>query len=80
VSRTALPPAEIANFMAGNQQAQQGEPLYRITVDVPKQSVTAYGKSHPLQAGMLLDADVMQERRHLYEWVLEPLFSLSGKI
>ncbi|HCU85527.1 MAG TPA: secretion protein HlyD, partial [Methylophilus sp.] len=30
--------------------------------------------------GMLLDADVMLERRRLYEWVLEPLISLTGKL
>ena len=34
----------------------------------------------PLQTGMLLDADIMLERRRLYEWVLEPLISLTGKL
>jgi membrane fusion protein len=29
---------------------------------------------------MLLDADVQQEKLHLYEWVLEPLYSLTGKL
>lgn len=80
VSKTALPPGEISNFAAGNPQAQQSEPLYRITVELPKQTVTAYGRAYPLQAGMLLEADVLQDRRRLYEWVLEPLFSLTGKL
>ncbi|MET5012441.1 secretion protein HlyD, partial [Burkholderia pseudomallei] len=31
-------------------------------------------------AGMALQADVLQERRRLYEWVLEPLYSLTGKL
>jgi hypothetical protein len=27
-----------------------------------------------------LEADVVIEKRALYEWVLEPLYSLSGKL
>ncbi|HSH88184.1 MAG TPA: HlyD family efflux transporter periplasmic adaptor subunit [Methylophilus sp.] len=79
VSRTALPAGEI--FTMGNPSAnsQNNEPYYRITVVLERQSITAYGKQQPLQAGMLLDADIMLERRRLYEWVLEPLFSLTGK-
>ncbi len=79
VSRTALPAGEI--FTLGNPSAnnQNSEPYYRITVALDRQSITAYGRQQPLQAGMLLDADIMLERRRLYEWVLEPLFSLTGK-
>jgi membrane fusion protein len=56
------------------------EPLYRITVNLAAQAVTAYGQPQMLQAGMSLDADILQERRRLYEWVLEPLYSLTGKL
>jgi len=27
---------------------------------------------------MLVDADILGERRKLYEWVLEPLYSVRG--
>lgn len=79
VSRTALAANEI--FSMGNPSGnnQNSEPYYRITVALDKQSILAYGQQQPLQAGMLLDADVMLETRRLYEWVLEPLFSLTGK-
>lgn len=79
ISRTALPAGEI--FTLGNPSSnnQNSEPYYRITVALDRQSITAYGRQQPLQAGMLLDADIMLERRRLYEWVLEPLFSLTGK-
>jgi len=76
VSRTALPAAELDANLGGNNN----EPLYRVVVDLATQSVIAYGKPQPLQAGMLLDADVMQDKRRLYEWVLEPLYSLTGKL
>ncbi|WP_019880604.1 MULTISPECIES: HlyD family secretion protein [unclassified Methylophilus] len=80
VSRTALPASEI--FTMGNPSGnnQNNEPYYRISVVLDQQAIVAYGVKQPLQPGMLLDADVMLERRRLYEWVLEPLISLTGKL
>lgn len=60
--------------------ARQGEPLYRITVRLARQSVVAYGRPEPLKPGMLLDADILGEKRRLFEWLLEPLYSLKGKV
>jgi membrane fusion protein len=78
VSRTALSASELAGAPTG--AAANGEPLYRITVILARPTITAYGKPQPLQAGMLVDADILQEKRKLYEWVLEPLYSLTGKL
>lgn len=80
VSRTAMPAGEIFTMGNVSSNSQNSEPFYRITVALDRQSMTAYGQQHPLQAGMLLDADIMLERRKLYEWVLEPLLSLTGKL
>lgn len=56
------------------------EPLYRIRLKLKQQSVLAYGKPISLKVGMLLNANIIVERRHLYEWILEPLFSIYGRI
>ena len=82
VSKTALPNNELAGIgnPANNGTGGNIEPMYRITVNLAAQTVNAYGKPQTLQAGMLLDADVLQETRRLYEWVLEPLYSLTGKL
>ena len=56
------------------------EPVYRVTVDLSSQTVAAYGQSHELQAGTAVEADVLLETRRLYEWALEPLYTLTGKI
>lgn len=82
VSKTALPSTELASIgnMSGGSAPGNSEPLYAITVRLSSQTVNAYGKPYPLQTGMLLEADVMQDTRHLYEWVLEPLYSLTGKL
>ena len=77
VSRSALSAGELA-ALAGNSQAS--EPFYRVRVELAAQAITAYGKPEPLKPGMLLDADVLGERRALVEWVLEPLYSLKGRV
>ena len=74
VSRVTAPPAELGVGEAG------AEPVYRVTVELDSQSVTAYGQSHEVQAGMAVEGDVLLETRRLYEWVLEPLYTLTGKI
>ncbi len=81
VSKTTLSAAELAS-MTGSVPGLglNGEQIYRIRVDLEAQSVLAYGKPRPLQTGMLVEADILQETRHLYEWVLEPLYSLTGKL
>lgn len=77
ISRSALSSGELGTLI-GN--AQQGEPFYRITVALARQTVTAYGKVELLKPGMLLEADVLGEKRRLIEWVFEPLYSLKGKV
>jgi membrane fusion protein len=56
------------------------EPVYRVTVRPEKQTVSAYGRDLHLQAGMLLKADIILDSRSLGEWLLDPLYSLTGRI
>ena len=41
-------------------------------------AAAAYGEAVPLRPGMQLEADVLAETRRLVEWVLDPLFTLTG--
>jgi membrane fusion protein len=59
---------------------EKREPLYKIIVKLDSQTVRAYGLDTPFRSGMTLEADVQLESRKLYEWILEPLYSMSGKI
>lgn len=77
ISRSALTAFELAP-MLGNNQAS--EPLYRVLVELESQTITAYGKPEPLRPGMAVEADILGERRKLYEWVLEPLYSVYGVV
>lgn len=72
VSRSAVP-----------QEAAPGqatEPVYRVLVSLDSQSIRAYGVEESLRPGMVVDADIVGESRRIYEWILEPLYSVTGKI
>lgn len=77
ISRSALSGGELGVPIGS---AQQGEPYYRVTVALAEQVVTAYGRPEPLKPGMLLEADILGERRRLIEWIFEPLYSIRGKV
>jgi membrane fusion protein len=80
VVSTSVRPEELPFSAATMPGAAQSEPVYRIRLELDQQAVRAYGVATPLRSGMLVDASVMLERRKLYEWVLEPLFSISGRL
>ncbi len=73
VSQTAVPSVRAA-------EAVGAEPVYQVVVTLESQNVIAYGLPRELRAGMAVEADVLLETRRLYEWVLEPLYSLRGKV
>lgn len=75
VSRSPLLPGELGYSPADGNR----EPVYRIKVALVSQSVAAYGRSEPLQAGMQVEADILLDRRRLIEWIFEPLLSLAGR-
>jgi membrane fusion protein len=52
------------------------EPAYRVTVALERPDIDAYGKRIPLQAGMLLSADIILEKRSVMRWFLDPLLSV----
>ena len=53
------------------------EPVYKVKAKLNKQTILAYGKYIPLQAGMKLNADILVDKRSLLEWLFEPLLSLK---
>ncbi|MDG2528976.1 HlyD family secretion protein [Caulobacter endophyticus] len=51
------------------------EGLYRITVALDRQTVSAYGQSWRLAPGGRVSADLILESRSFLEWLLEPLLA-----
>ena len=56
------------------------EPAYRITAKLDRQSVEAMGQEIPLRSGMLVNADILLEKRSLLEWIFEPVLQLRGRL
>ena len=56
------------------------EALFRINVRLDQQTITSYGEPLQLKAGLTLEADVLQERRKIWEWVLEPLLAARAQL
>lgn len=76
ISRTAMRPDELG--ISGSSTS--GEALYRVRVNLTRQSVAAYGVDQPLLAGATLNGSIALDTRRIYEWVLEPLYTITGHL
>lgn len=77
IAKTSLSLREVNN--AVNFDSGQSSQVYLVKVRLKKQTILAYGQQQPLHVGMVLEADIMSEKRRIYEWILEPLYSITGK-
>ena len=80
VSATPFAPSELPLAQQLIAQAGSNEALYRINVRLDEQAIKAYGETLALKAGLTLDADVLQERRKVWEWVLEPVLAAQQQV
>jgi len=80
VARTAVRPEDINPLAELGRAPMDSKPIYKVRVALDRQTINAYGSEIPLRAGSAVEASVLLERRRLIEWVLEPLYSLSGHI
>jgi len=74
VSKTVILPNETTLPVAFN------EPVYQVIVELKHQWAEAYGDTIPLQSGMLLEADIMIDKRSLFDWLFDPIISVKGKL
>lgn len=74
ISRTVWSPGEKIGPMAVK------EPAYRIDVHLDKQAVDANGQSFALKPGMLVNADILLEKRSVLEWLFEPVLGLKERL
>lgn len=78
VSSAAATPTELDE--AAVRAEPTTEPLFAVTVTLPASGRTTTGQRLPLQVGMKVEADLMHERRPLYEWMVEPLLALRTSL
>jgi len=81
ISPAAFSASELPQHLSGlTSLYESSEPIYRVTVNLAEQDVTAYGQRVALQPGMQLEGDVQLERRSLAEWIFDPLFALAREV
>lgn len=85
ISRTPLSSAELPSTLAAGLLARthsltglDGEALFRINVELRNQDISLYGKSHFFKPGLMLEADVLLDRRKVWEWLLEPALAMEA--
>lgn len=66
------------NALAANEAGSA--PAYRVIVALERQSVRAGDRDWALRPGLVLEADILGERRKLWEWLVEPLQTLRGQL
>lgn len=74
VSRTVWSPGERVGPMTVR------EPVYRIDVKLDRQTVAAGGQEVALRPGMLVNADILLEKRTVFEWIFEPVLELRARL
>lgn len=78
ISRAAISPAELPTGLATlSSFFLPNEPIYRLTVELKRQHIRAYGQDLPLQAGTEVEADVLVEKRRMIEWLLDPVWTAT---
>jgi membrane fusion protein len=56
------------------------EPVYRVDVRLDSQTVASGSQTLALRPGMSVNADILQEKRKVWEWVFEPILSLKERL
>lgn len=57
-----------------------GQPYYKATAILEKPFVSIYGKFKKIQQGMTFTAVVVGSKRKIWQWVLDPIYSVYGGI
>lgn len=53
------------------------EGVYGVSVRLSSQTIVVYGREIALRPGMIMEADIEQDRRRLIEWIIEPLYGFE---
>lgn len=78
ISRTAIPAQEVKSIGTVFHTLDiANEPIYLVKAELEKQYIEINKIKKALEIGMTLDADILHEKRKLYEWIFEPLITIN---
>jgi membrane fusion protein len=67
----------VRQWLTTRSSSSDSGPYYLVTILPDQQSIAAFGGEHPIPANMQVNAYVLLDSRPLYQWILEPLYSIS---
>ena len=76
VSEADVPVAELGVPILAKEKST----LYRVRVELDRDTVDAYGTALKLRPGLTLAADIELDRRPLIRWIFDPLFALGKRL
>ncbi|PPU63998.1 HlyD family secretion protein [Xanthomonas codiaei] len=76
VSRSAVSARELSSLLG----QQIDDARYRVVVELESQHILANGREELLRPGMVLDADILLEKRRLIEWMFEPVYEMASRL
>lgn len=56
------------------------EPFCRVIATLKRQTIMAHGKEQHLHAGTTFTGDIVGDRRKIWQWILEPIYTLRGSL
>ena len=80
ISQDTSQPGGPSSPAEGMRSASEKGSLYRLVVTPELPYVLAEGKQQKLEAGMQVQASIALDRRHLYEWMFEPLYQVQHSV
>lgn len=69
----------IASAPTMRGSGEKAASVYIVTVRLDRPWIEAFGRRHPLVAGMTLSARIVMERRSLVEWLFEPVLAVRKR-
>lgn len=88
ISKTPFAPNELPQSLAttilsrvakNSNGLYSTEGLYRVKVKLDQQKIFAYGKDFKIKPAMTLEADIIQERRKIWEWIASPILAVAKR-
>jgi membrane fusion protein len=83
LSQTSISAQEMPSQLSAAKQSAlngNGEAMFRVKIALSKQTISVYGTHKPMLSGMDVETEIVQERRSLLGWVLEPLYRFKENL
>jgi membrane fusion protein len=74
ISKVASPAEDLSHHIP------IAEPVFTVRVSLPSDHLQSTDKRWPIGLGMLVEADIELDRLKIYQWLLEPLYRLGGRV